>query len=48
VIHGVHQQTVQVDEVAGHVQFGDLPGTVHQYDISGGEAVEDQGAVPGR
>jgi len=48
MIHGVHHQTVQVDEVAGHAQFRDLPGTVHEHDIPGGEAVEDQGAESGR
>ncbi|MNE31178.1 hypothetical protein D3C80_1247290 [compost metagenome] len=47
VIHLLHQQAVQINEVAGHIDFGDLPPSVAQRGVARGEPFQQQDAVVG-
>jgi hypothetical protein len=45
VIHGLQQEAVQVDEVAGNVEGRYLPPSVGDDLVAGGKPVQEQGAL---
>ena len=45
VIHRLQQEAVQIEEVAGNMERGDLPPAVGHDLVAGGKAVQEQGAL---